>query len=170
MKNLKTITVGTVAGVFLALGTAVAGSDNSFGWHANPALVGTWQFEMTVRVDAPDCANSPPIPFGPNPFTALISFHEGGTLNEYASRTPPGVRTTGFGSWKQTGKNKYKARYTFMEFDANGLLWRTMVIEKNIDLKRGGDSYDAISRLELTDISGNVTKICATVAGERFKA
>ena len=170
MRDFRKMRFGIAIGGLLALGTALAGGEGSGGWWDEPTLVGTWQFEMTVRVDAPDCANSPPIPFGPNPFTALISFHEGGTLNEYASRTPPGVRTTGFGSWKQTGKNKYKARYTFMEFDANGLLWRTMVIEKNIDLKRGGDSYDAISRLELTDISGNVTKICATVAGERFKA
>ena len=101
---------------------------------------------------------------------ALIAFHQGGTLNEYASRTPPSVRTTGFDSWKQTGLYAYKARHTFMEFDVNGALWRTMVIEHKVTLGRKGNNYTSVGRLELTDISGNVLKFCATVEAVRFKA
>jgi hypothetical protein len=166
MKNLTKALATTFASV-LVLGAAWAGGDSA--WYDAPTLVGTWQFEMTVRLDAADCTNSEPIAFGPNPFPALASFHEGGTMSEYASRTPPSVRTTGFGSWKQTGRYRYKSRHTFMEFDPNGLLWRTMVIESNIRLANDGDKYNAVGRLALTDVSGNVVNLCATIEGVRFK-
>jgi hypothetical protein len=169
MKTVKRMFLGTLIGSCLVLGSALAGSESPSTWHYAPSLVGTWQFEMTVRNNAPDCTTSEPIAFGPNPFPALISYHEGGTLNEFASRTSPAVRSTGFGSWKQTGSNRYKERHTFMEFDPNGLLWRTMVIESNIRLSKNGNAYDAVMRLELTDISGNVVNFCATAEAVRFK-
>ena len=89
-------------------------------------------------------------------------------MNEFASRTSPAIRSTGFGSWKQTGRYRYQARHTFMEFDANGALWRTMVIQSNIRLTKDGNAYDGVNRLELTDVSGNVVNFCATVEGSRF--
>ena len=164
MKILKKVVLGTACGAILALGSAAAVGGSS----TDPSLVGTWEYVMTVRLDAPDCTSSEPIPFGPNPFPALASFHEGGTMSEYASRTPPTIRTTGFGSWKQVGKNRYKARHTFMEFESNGLLWRTMVIESKIHLGEHGGQYKAEGRLELTDVSGNVLNFCATMDGVRF--
>ncbi len=124
----KRILLGTI-GTLLLCGSAAGGPEVWIPQSHEPTIVGAWQYEMTVRVDAPDCPSSPVIPFGPNPFPGLATFHEGGTLNEYGSRTPPSVRSTGFGSWKQTGKYRYKARRTFQEFDSNGLLARTMVIE-----------------------------------------
>ena len=169
MKTTKNRFLGTAAGAVLVLASAsaaLAGSSSPDG----PSLVGTWQYEMTVRLDAPDCTTSEPITFGPNPFPALASFHEGGTMNEYASRTPPTIRTTAFGSWKQVGKYRYKARHTFMEFDANGLLWRTMIIESKIHLGKHGNQYKGEGRLEMTDVSGNVLKFCATVEGVRLQA
>jgi hypothetical protein len=166
MKTLKKIGIGTALGALLSLGTAMA-DDN--GWNSPPPIVGTWQFEMTVRFDAPDCPNSPQVPFGPNPFPALISYHEGGTLNEYGSRSPVSVRSTGFGAWKRVGSNRYKAVDTFMEFDPNGLLWRTMVIKSELKLNKKGNKYTGINRLELTDISGNVLNFCATVEAVRLE-
>lgn len=170
MKTLRRVLLGTALGAALALGSAQAGSDvSTASWDAL-SLVGTWQFVMTVRFDSEDCATSDPIPFGPNPFPGLVSFHEGGTLSEYASRSPPGVRTTGFGSWKRTGLYRYKARHTFMEFDANGALARTMVIEQNLNLSKKGSAYTSVGRLELTDVKGTVTNFCTTIEGVRFKA
>ena len=169
MNNLTRVCLGAALGSVLVLGTALAGGNDSKPWHHEPSLVGTWQFEMTVRFDAPDCTTAEEIPFGPNPFPALASFHEGGTMTEYASRTPPSVRTTGFGSWEQTGRYRYKARHTFMEFDANGALWRNMVIESDIRLARNDETYDAVARLALTDVSGNVLNFCATIDAVRFR-
>lgn len=170
MKTFTEKCLAGVAGLVLVLASTVTGAGETKSGSHGPSLVGTWQFEMTVRVDAPDCENSPPIPFGPNPFPALASFHEGGTMSEYASRTPPTIRTTGFGSWKKTGPQRFKSRHTFMEFDPNGLLWRTMVIDSRIRLAQKGNKYTAIGRLELTDVSGNVLNFCATIDAVRFKA
>jgi len=167
MNNLKKACLGAVLGSVLALGATAATADGWSPWR-DSGLVGTWQFMMTVRFDQPDCTTAPEIPFGPNPFPGLVSFHEGGTMNEFASRASPAIRTTGFGSWEQTGRTRYKSRHTFMEFDANGALWRTMVINSNIHLANGADHYDAIARLELTDISGNVLNFCATIDAARF--
>ena len=168
MTRLKKLFLGTAIGGLLSLGTALAGDNVSTAWFAQPTLVGTWQFDMTVRFNAPDCSTAEIVPFGPNPFPALISYHEGGTLSEFGSRSPSSVRSTGFGSWKRTGKTQYKARDTFMEFDANGLLWRTMVIDSNIRLDRHGNRYTAVNRLEMTDVSGNAVNFCATVEAVRF--
>ena len=169
MKSLRKIFLGAAIGALLSLGTAVAGDVGVNAWHYQPSLVGNWQFVMTVRFDAPDCTTAEPIPFGPNPFPGLITYHDGGTLNEYASRSPVSVRSTGFGAWKQTGKRSYRARYTFMEFDPNGLLWRTMVVESDIKLNKKSDGYTGVNRLVSTDISGNAVNICATVEGVRFE-
>jgi hypothetical protein len=165
MKTLRKILAGVVPGAMLAFGSALA-LDGEVP--EKPSLAGTWEYVMTVRLDAADCTTSEPITFGPNPFPALVSFHEGGTMNEYASRTPPTIRTTAFGSWKQVGKYSYKARHTFMEFDANGLLWRNMVIESKIHLGKHGNKYKGEARLQLTDVSGNVLRFCATTEGVRF--
>jgi hypothetical protein len=91
-------------------------------------------------------------------------------MSEFGSRSPPGVRAAGFGSWQRTGLYKYKSRHTFMEFDADGALWRTMVIEQNLNVSKKGNDYTSVGRLELTDVSGNVTRLCTTIAGARFKS
>ncbi len=169
MKNSLKKIAGTGLGLVLALGPVWVGAESAGSDTDDSSLVGTWQLEMTVRLDAADCTTADLVPFPPNPFPGLISFHEGGTLSEFASRSPPSVRSPGFGSWKKVGKYRYKLRRTFMEFDANGLLWRTMVIESQIQLGKYGNKYKDVSRLEMTDVSGNVLKFCATSEGVRFK-
>jgi hypothetical protein len=168
MKTLRKMLLGTAIGALLSLGTALAGDNASMAWYDAPSLVGAWQFEMTVRVKTDDCTSGDPLG-SPNPFPGLVTFHEGGTMNEFASRAPSSVRSTGFGSWKQTGEHRYKARHTFMEFDSNGLLARTMVIDSRIRLNSKGSKYKAVGRLELTDVSGNVlVNACATIDGVRI--
>jgi hypothetical protein len=170
MKTLRKTSIAAGIGAALALGTALAASSGPTVWTNGPTLVGTWRFEMTVRVDAEDCSTSEPITFGPNPFPGLASFHEGGTMTEYASRTGPSIRTTGFGSWEQTALYRYEARHTFMEFDETGALWRNMEIESKIVVgSLYGNHYKAVSRLRLSDVSGNVVKLCATIEGDRLK-
>jgi hypothetical protein len=78
MKTLRRVFLGTALGAALALGSAQAASSvSTASWNA-PSLVSTWPFEMTVRFEAEDCTTSAEIPFGPNPFPGLVSFHEGG--------------------------------------------------------------------------------------------
>ncbi|HNP37379.1 MAG TPA: hypothetical protein PKK10_16145 [Woeseiaceae bacterium] len=168
MKSMRKMMAAIAAVAVLVCGPAMASGGEKYDSSNGPMLVGTWQYDMTVRFDMPDCKNSAMIPFGPNPFPGMASYHEGGTMTEFASRSPSSVRSTGFGVWKKTGKNRYRSRFTFQEFDANGLLWRTMVISSKIYMSKNSKKYEAVSRLELTDISGNVLNFCATIDANRF--
>jgi hypothetical protein len=132
------------------------------------ALVGTWQVEVTVRFDATDCSTSPPVPFGPNPFPSLNTFHAGGTMSETGSRSSPATRSPGHGVWKQSGRKTFDARHTFQGFDANGLLASNMDIRSTITLARDGETFTGVGRLQFSDISGNVQPFCATLEGVRF--
>ena len=169
MRNL-TLTGGAAAVVALLLaGGAVADGGRPDWWPPeSPALVGTWQVEVTVRFDAPDCAASPPVPFGPNPFPSLNTFHVGGTMTETGSRSPPSRRSPGHGVWERMGRGSYEARYTFQGFDANGFLSSNMDIRSNITVSADGATFEGVSRLSFSDLSGNVMPFCATLSGTRF--
>ena len=132
------------------------------------ALVGAWQVEVTVRRDAPDCTVSTPVPFGPNPFPSLNTFHAGGTMSETGSRSSPAMRSPGHGVWQRTGHRTYETRYTFQGFDANGLLATNMDIRSAITLARDSQTFTGVGRLLFSDISGNVQPFCATLEGVRF--
>jgi len=148
---------------------AVADSGRRGGGESDaPVIVGAWQVEFTVRANATDCTTAPPVPFGPNPFPALNTFHLGGTLSETGSRSPPSMRSPGHGVWEQVGRRTFEARYTFQGFDANGFLATNMDIRSKIVVDAGGDTFSGVSRLSFSDISGNTSPFCATVQGVRF--
>ncbi len=132
------------------------------------SIIGAWNVEVTVRQNGPDCTATPMVPFGPNPFPALNTFHKGGTVSETGSRSPPSARSPGHGVWKRIGGRDFQSRYTFQLFDANGFLANLMDIRTDIRLSRDGQSFSGVSRLEFTDISGNTQHFCATMEAVRF--
>lgn len=168
MKTFTLLACSAVLGVTLLLGSSLADGEQKVLSRRPDTIVGAWQVEVTVRVDAPDCTMAPPVPFGPNPFPALNTFHTGGTMSETGSRSPPPMRSPGHGVWKHVGHNRYESRYTFQSFDANGLLIADMDISSNLKLSRDGSRFAAVSRLVRTDISGNVFQFCGTLEGVRF--
>lgn len=149
-------------------GTATANDNGYDNWRNRHSIVGAWQVEVTVRFDGPDCAITDPVPFGPNPFPSLNTFHEGGTVSETGSRSPPSARSPGHGIWKRTGRKTFDARYTFQGFDANGFLATNMDIRSDIELSADGNAFTGVSRFAFSDISGNVTPFCATLDGVRI--
>lgn len=132
------------------------------------SIVGTWQVEVTVRQDAADCTVAPAVPFGPNPFPALNTFHKGGTVSETGSRSPPSRRSPGHGVWQRVGKDAYQTRITFQVFDDNGFLSNIMDTQTDIALSKDGDSFLGVSRFRFTDVSGNTVPFCATMEGTRY--
>jgi hypothetical protein len=136
-------------------------------WRERFSIVGAWQVEVTVRFNAEDCTTSPPVPFGPNPFPSLNTFHEGGTFSETGSRSPPSVRGPGHGIWKRTGKKTFVVRNLFQGYDPNGLLASNMDMRSEVTLSEDGSTFSGITRLFFSDISGNVNPFCATMEGVR---
>ena len=135
---------------------------------ARQSIVGAWQVEVTVRQVGPDCTVTPPVPFGPNPFPALNTFHKGGTVSETGSRSPPSRRSPGHGVWQRVGGHAYEARYTFQVFDANGFLSNIMDIRTDIELAPDGQSFHGVSRFLFSDVSGNTVPFCATMEAVRY--
>jgi len=170
MKKFALLTCSALFGAALLSGSATA--DPGIQDPSPPnisTITGAWQVEFTVRFDAADCTTSPPVPFGPNPFPSLNTFHAGGTFSETGSRSPPSRRSPGHGVWQRTGARSYEARYTFQGFDPNGFLATNMDIRSAITLTGDGDSFTGIARLNYSDISGNTQPFCATLIGDRFK-
>jgi hypothetical protein len=169
MRKILLLGCSIAAGAALVLGEVYADAGQSAGWPAaDRTIVGAWQVEVTVRVNAPDCTTATPVPFGPNPFPSLNTFHAGGTVSETGSRSPPSMRSPGHGVWERTGGRTYDARYTFQGFDANGFLATNMDIRSAITLSLDGESFSGVSRFRFSDISGNTTPFCATLDGVRF--
>ena len=168
MKTITWLAGSAVLGMALLSGSSLADSEQKDFWRHFDTIVGAWQVEVTVRTDAPDCTAAPAVPFGPNPFPSLNTFHEGGTMSETGSRSPPSMRSPGHGVWKQVGRNRYESRFTFQSFDANGLLAANMEIRSEIKVSRDGSQFAGVGRLTRTDLSGNVFPFCTTIDGARF--
>lgn len=137
-------------------------------WHFRPSIVGTWQVEVTIRENGPDCSTTAPVTFGINPFAGLHTYHAGGTLSETGSRSPPSRRSPGYGVWKRVGINAFNTRYTFQGYDPNGLLFNSLDFRSMIDLAPDSNTFTAVSRLDVVDVSGNSGQFCATAEGVRY--
>lgn len=133
-----------------------------------PQLEGAWRVVVTLRVDAPDCTTAAIVGIGPNPFPSFNTFHRGGTMSEFGTRSPPATRTSGHGVWERTGYRSFEYRLLFDSFDVNGLLTATMDIRSDLKVARNSMTFEGVSRFVRTDISGNALRFCATLEGERI--
>lgn len=169
MKKIAMFVFAIVAGTVLSAGGLLADAGQQESWPPAPStIVGAWQVETTVRVNAADCTTAAPVPVGLNPFPGLSTFHAGGTVSETGSRSPPSRRSPGHGVWRRTGGKTYDARYTFQVFDTNGFQSNIMDVRSAITLSADGDSFTGVSRFLFSDISGNTMPFCATHDGVRF--
>jgi hypothetical protein len=168
MKKMKLLFWLVVLTPILLTATARADENGYDAARHRTSITGAWQVEVTVRFDSADCTASPPVPFGPNPFPALYSFHEGGTVSETGSRSPPASRSPGHGVWKRTARNIFDVRNTFQGFDPNGLLAANADIRSSVQLSEDGSTFAGVSQLTFTDTSGNANRFCATLDGVRF--
>jgi hypothetical protein len=157
MNKLATLTCCAAIGLSSHTGMALAGDKK-------PTIEGAWEAVVTLRGDAPDCTTGAIVPEGAgaiNPFTAFFTFQQGGTLSEYGNRASPAHRTPGAGVWRAAGKGKpnagkYAMRYTFLLFDAgNQIQIGRMDVRADVSLATGGNKWTGVSRLVMTDLSGN---------------
>ncbi|MDH4056372.1 MAG: hypothetical protein OEW73_07585 [Gammaproteobacteria bacterium] len=169
MKKPGLLICSTTAALLLACGLA-AGGDYDNAWRSGgSALAGAWEVETTVRMNADDCTSAPLVPpFAPNPFPSFYAFHDGGTMTEQGSRSPPSNRSTGFGVWERAGRQQYVSLVKFQSFDENGLLAAIIEIRSEMSLAKNAESFEGLGHLTRTDISGNSMTFCVTMTGERM--
>lgn len=165
MNKFAVLAVSTAASLLLLTGSALAHNDMK---GPMPTIQGAWQVEVTLRADGPDCTIAPVVGVGFNPFPSFNTFHKGGTMSEFGTRSPPATRTSGHGVWERTGHRTFDYRVLFYSFDANGLLTATMDIRSDLKLAMNGNTFEGVSRFLRTDISGNELRFCATLSGVRI--
>ena len=162
MKKLALIACSTAICLLPLTDIATAGGGKKF-----KTIEGAWEVQAVARWETEDCTSGEIVPFGPNPFRILQTFNKGGTMNDYAARTGPAERSTGFGTWEKSGKRTFTSHTMALGFDTNGLLSTNIDGRSDITLSDDGYSYSGISRIKLEDLSGNAVTICLTLEGAR---
>jgi hypothetical protein len=138
-----------------------AQADNS----NEPTLVGSWD----VRVTARDCETGAPIPFIPV-FPAIMTYQQGGTMQETDLGGPGLVRLPGHGIWERQTGREYSSAFRFLNFNPDRSFAGSNVIRANISLSQSGDEYNSTDTLQILDANGDVVATgCATQTATRFK-
>jgi hypothetical protein len=157
------------SGIALALGlslvvglggryAAVAGDGQG---ESTDTLSGTWKTTVTII----NCQTGLPLPIPQNPFPALHTFEENGTLLDSSSRY---FRSSGHGSWERTGPHEFLARVIFFRFAPDGTYLGTLEGTRRIRLT-SPNTYTAEGTAEQRDASGNlVLTACDRATGTRF--
>jgi len=168
--HFRLLTFSTAASLLL-IATSVSADTDYDGRDSGESLQGAWLVETTVRLPAEDCSTAPLLPPpAPNPFPTFNTFHEGGTMSEWGSRSSPARRSSGHGVWERIGRHKYAYRLMFHSFDETGALVATMDWHTTIILSKDGNAFNGIGRFVRTNVDETVPVLnfCATMTGARI--
>jgi len=175
MKNtfLKT-TVGTFLALLMLFGCTqffVSGQESETNnspeeqsEHARQGIVGAWRTAVTLR----NCQTGLPVaPVG----RGLITFHEGGTLSEFALG-PGQNRSPGHGVWEQQmhHRGNFSGVFVLNRYDATGVFIGTQKVRAAWELSTSGNGYTSNASFEIFDANDNLIGTgCATTVGTRIE-
>jgi hypothetical protein len=127
-------------------------------------LVGSWDVQVTGR----DCQTGTPF-FS---FPAMITYNQGGTMQESDLGGPGLVRLLGHGVWSRISEFHplYSAAFQFLNFLPDRTPAGKNVVRSAIRLGQSGDTYTSTDTVEILDASGNVmSRGCATSTATRIR-
>ena len=125
-------------------------------------LVGSWDLTITIR----DCDLG--TAFGS--FPAMMTFNQGGTMQEAANDAAPLFRNAGHGIWSHQSGRTYRRVFHFFRYNPDGTFAGTARITALLDLNTDGNSFAGTSYFDFLDQNGaSVGTGCATEAGIRFQ-
>ncbi len=140
---------------------------------AKTKLVGTWQ----VQVTQVDCHSGAPL--GPS-FTSLLTFAQGGTMNEDTENPAfgHGQRGSGEGMWSSSGQSMYTAKsvalikYTTppnQKTHDPGFESGQQTISQSITFHDQSGQWSSTASVAFADTNGNVYRQgCATASATPF--
>ena len=127
-------------------------------------ITGVWRTVITQR----NCQTGEP---GAS-FPGLWTFHEGGTMSEYASAPglSPALRGSGHGVWQREHSSQdYSLAFIFYRYNASGVFTGSQRAKIALKLGASGDEFTATSAIEILDANDNVIfTACGTPTGTRF--
>ncbi len=127
-------------------------------------LVGSWDVRVTIR----DCETGTPL-FG---FPAMMTYNQGGTMQESDLGAPVLVRLNGHGVWRHQTGRQYSSAFRWLNFNPDRTFAGTNVVRQAISLGADGDTYTSTDTNEVLDANGEVipgTRACATETATRFR-
>lgn len=155
----------------LTITVSIVSSHNIPGKHASAlsddhekTIIGVWRMALTsVNCQTGDVIRTIP---------GLWTFHEGGTMSEYASApgVSPSLRGSGHGVWRrEPGWQDYSLTFIFYRYDASGAFTASQRAKIALKLGASGDEFTATSAIEIHDANDNVILTsCGTPTGTRF--
>lgn len=108
-------------------------------------LAGSWYADVSPQAAPPEFPDAPP------PFVSIFNFGLAGTVTETDSALspnglvaqfppellPPFSASDGYGSWKRTGRNRFRCRFIKFLFDADGV--QIALVTTTLDLRIARD-------------------------------
>ncbi len=154
--------IAVVIGISLLVGLGGRNAALAHDGEDNPSLSGTWKVSVTLT----NPQTGVPLPLPQNPFLALNTFEQNGTMLETGSRGL--FRSPGHGTWEHTGPHVFRAHWLFFLFAPDGSYIGTQETTKTMRLT-SHDTFTADAIVTIRDEADNVVRSgAATEKGARF--
>ena len=125
-------------------------------------LVGSWNVQVTIR----DCQTGAALAN----FPAMITYNQGGTMQETALGADPLLRLPGHGVWSQHNGRRYSSAFQFFRFNPDGTFAGRNIIRGAIRLGQSGNEFTTTDTVGVFDANGNlIVTACATARATRFE-
>ncbi len=109
----------------------------------------------------------------PMPTTpSMLTFMQGGTMQETGTRIAPSLRGPGHGVWRSLAEfhPQYTATFQFFRFNADGTLAGRQIVIQQTTLSADGNSFTSSATAQVLDADGNViSNGCSNGVGTRFE-
>ncbi len=102
----------------------------------------------------------------------MLTFMQGGTMQETGSRIAPSLRGPGHGVWRNVSEfhPQYTSTFQFFRFNADGTHAGRQIVRQQIELSNDGNSFTSSATAQVLDVNGNVTaNNCSNGIGTRFE-
>jgi hypothetical protein len=143
----------------IAAGAAIVPAGTASNRHSSGnTLAGTWI--VTVNLPAPQ-----------PPLVSLQSITDDGSFTEWGDDSSGAARSPMYGSWERVEGRLYAASGTFFRFNPqSGAHIGSLKVNRSIRLSADGQSFTAVARAFVLDLSGNVlASFPVTATGERMQ-
>ena len=125
-------------------------------------LVGSWNVQVTIR----DCQTGAALVN----FPAMITFNQGGTMQETANDAAPLLRLPGHGVWSHQRGRGYSAAFQFFRFNPDGTFAGRNIIKSTVNLRESGNEYATTDTVGVFDANDNlIVTACASSTATRFE-
>ncbi len=169
MKNTFLKTIGGAAlailllAMFAQIWVSAQDNDNELRQNGNErSLVGSWNVQASIR----DCHTGTVLVT----FPAMLTFNQGGTMQETANDAAPLLRLPGHGVWRHHNGRRYSLAFQFFRFKPDGTFDGRNIIRSDVSFGQSGNRYTTTDTVEVLAANGDlITTACATSTATRFE-